>query len=238
MNSNLATQPSALNTMPASCTATNYAPNTVPVVGQPAMGQQFLVQNHPDTVNNRGKGHNINAGKVEVASLDPMAMSTMNSNPAAPNLSNVVTKHHVIPNAPNMGNNDNNNRTGNNNKETIRGQTNIVAPQAVATHLGGDPNLNTNTHIQNNSSAAYGATNAAASHTLGRNANIGNEINTNPVATNHPQANVSGGDIHTNQILNPGVLNQRKADTTDNTLSNKHATTSDTTLDKERPLYR
>jgi len=269
-SANLAAGQHPVNTMPAVATTDSFGQNQIPVSRLPnqqvplANSQAFLVQNHPDTVNNMGTGHNVNAGRIQVASLDPTANTTMNANPSADNLSHIAKERYTIPNAPNMGNDKNNNNNNSNtmydqtdsnrdknmksdsnkkkNNEPVYGYTNIVGNQAIATHLAGNPSMNTNTSIQNNSTGNMGAANKGETMGLAKNANIGDEINTNPVATNHPHANTPGGDIHTNQLLNQGVLLHDKAgvDTvhhTNSTTGSKHRNDTDTTLDKERMEY-
>jgi hypothetical protein len=228
-------------------------------------GSEFLVQNHPDTVNNHGRGHNVNAGKIQVASLNPTAPTTMNTNPVAPNLTNMAKETHTVPAAPgkvpsgysanagsrltgDLEHGSHHNKAGKEKFHSTTGLTNVVAPQAIATHLSGNPGMNTSTNIQNQ-------TGLGSNHTLHRNANIGDEINTNPVATTHPQANVSGGDIHTNQLLNSrphlgsstglttggtGNAAHHKPLAHGNNLSAEKSRNlgTDNTLDKERPLYK
>jgi len=265
-SANLAAGQHPVNTMPAVATTDSFGQNQIPVSKLPvqqvplANSQAFLVQNHPDTVNNLGSGHNVNAGRIQVASLNPSANTNMNSNPAADNLSNIAKERYTIPNAPNMNNdkNNNNNNTNNmynqdsqdmnnnnkksdNNKkhnEQVYGFTNIVGNQAIATHLAGDPNMNTNTQIQNNTTGDMGTGDKGRPLGLSKNANIGDQVNTNPVATNHPHANTPGGDIHTNQLVNQGVLlhDKAKEDNVHHTHT-KHMNNTDTTSDKERMEY-
>lgn len=273
-NSHLTQGINQANTIPA--TALGQTPQQVPLNsingGLMGNGPEFLVQNHPDTVNNHGKGHNNNKGKIEIASLNANTATNMNSNPNSATLSNVVTEHHILPHAPGTHHNNNVNTTHNNNNLLGKGThdvnthtttkdklhnakekakemmtaTNIVSETPAATHLGGNPNMNTNTHIDNNHGkgsmkmdpgAALASSRAGKHGGLGLNAAIGDEVNTNPVATTHPHANVAHGDMHTNQLQNTGhhLLHHNAHHTT---TGNKHnALGSDTTAVKETPQY-